>query len=427
MKKTKKNLLEYAPYFSELVLKNKLDSVLFVCVQHILSSTIDLFEALIELGALPENIYVLGKHYSTISQAEEKLKKMKINVKSATKIYPIGFFNQAFESDVQQLWQHVESEIKNKKPRLIVILDDGGHCLNFAPNKLLSHYPIVGIEQTTGGLLHHNFRRLNFPIIEVASSAAKRKLESPFIAEAIASSTSSQLQLSSKNMCFGVIGKGAIGQAVIQKLRTQDFELFSFDITDENPKKMHHVFQNSDILLSCTGRDIFHNLTPLKLFKKDIILVSCSSEDKEFRTLLRNAKFSSQNLPLENLKTKNKSGGEIKILKGGFPINFNNQQELEPIEDIYLTRLLLLGGLIQAVQIAQNKDLHQKNCRLMFEPSFQKHIALNWLKIKEINLENEIFRTNFSNLDWIKSNSGGFNYTENFETNSILYERSITL
>ena len=37
----------------------------FVCVQHILETTVTLFQTLIDLGANPDNIYLVGKYYST--------------------------------------------------------------------------------------------------------------------------------------------------------------------------------------------------------------------------------------------------------------------------------------------------------------------------------------------------------------------------
>jgi hypothetical protein len=80
---------------------------------------------------------------------------------------------------------------------------------------------MAGIEQTRGGLYSPAINSLPFPLIEVASSAIKRHLESPLIVEAIikklhnALGTRKDIHL---NTVFGVIGNGAIGSSVTRYL-----------------------------------------------------------------------------------------------------------------------------------------------------------------------------------------------------------------
>jgi hypothetical protein len=76
-------------------------------------------------------------------------------------------------NDVSRMWAHIEKALRSATPVGIIVLDDGGYCLAAVPPSLKVRFPIVGIEQTMSGLAEFP-ERLHFPVIEVASSAAKK-------------------------------------------------------------------------------------------------------------------------------------------------------------------------------------------------------------------------------------------------------------
>jgi len=66
----------------------------------------------------------------------------------------------------------------------IIVLGYGGFALKNVPEDILQKYEVFGIEQTTSGIrLQNTFKK--FPVIPVASSAAKTIIEPPIVSEAV--------------------------------------------------------------------------------------------------------------------------------------------------------------------------------------------------------------------------------------------------
>ncbi len=111
----------------------------------------------------------------------------------------------------------------------------------------------------------------------------------------------------------------------------------------------NYYFKKQIIFWAVQGTDITTSLDLHELYGT-YYLISCSSQDMEFNSLLKvihkNLAYKSLNI-LEDIKYPIK-GGFIKILKGGYPINFDNFGHSVPAEDIQLTRGVLLRGIIQA-------------------------------------------------------------------------------
>jgi hypothetical protein len=56
------------------------ESIVFICVQHLLPTTASLFYALVRLGVKLHNIYLLGKRYSTNLPSKQKITKLGIHL-----------------------------------------------------------------------------------------------------------------------------------------------------------------------------------------------------------------------------------------------------------------------------------------------------------------------------------------------------------
>lgn len=401
-----------------------MDNILFVCVQHLLQTTDYMFEKLFLLGVKPENVHILGKTYSSSSDVVEKFILRGCHYYPNTQQSNFGEFSTTFIEDIKAMWDRIQQRLIHEKPRIIVVLDDGGACLTNVPDNILEEYVVVGVEQTSSGRRHLLLKNIIFPIVDVASSAVKQFLESPMIASTVTEKIHSVLPVSGIGYSCLVIGLGVIGQAVTKKLLLLGYTVFTFD---ENPLKnipidgAYKVDSLSSVLLSvnyifgCSGQDITEHID-LEQFKTDITFISCSSQDKEFFTLLRYIakKSTIKTSILEDINFYNTSGAQIKICRGGFPVNFDQSRESVKGSDIQLTRGLLLSGVIQAIILGDNHHVHYRVH--MLEPMLQKLAVYAWKKSGSVHLVDTALLTKFSDNEWIKQNSGS-HYSENSHLN----------
>lgn len=144
-----------------------------VCVQHILPSTIYLLQRLLKIGFKPENIHILGKSYSTITSCIDIIKDLGINYYSNLRPNSYGDFKKFFIKDIKRMWKQINFNHFTKISKLLV-LDDGGLCITNTPYKIIKNYKIIGIEQTQNGLDIIKRCKISYPIINIASSAAKK-------------------------------------------------------------------------------------------------------------------------------------------------------------------------------------------------------------------------------------------------------------
>ncbi len=387
----------------------ELDNIVIVCVQHVITTTTNLFEAVISLGIKPNNIFVLGKQYSTSTAAHKKMVKLGVNLQSLTALNKCGTYEAICQSDINQMWENVKDYVKNKHIKAIIVLDDGGRCLERIPNEIMNNFPIVGIEQTTAGLFNPKVLALSIPFIDVATSAAKKFLESKVISDEIIKSVDNYLIKNKEDKIYGVVGLGTIGKALVNRLTSLGLRVVVFDRLKDIKLKniircesVAQLVELSDYVFGCTGRDITQNLD-LSLLKKDKTFISCSSEDKEFFSLLTHTQNNFNLNPFSDLKYYTSCGAIVHILNGGFPINFNRRQEISHPNNIQLTRGLLLGALIQSIHHIMHNS--KTTGRIMLSPEIQKTIAIALSNFN--NFWNADVINSFSNIHWIISNSSG--------------------
>lgn len=332
-----------------------------VCVQHILESNLLFFSALThKLGIPKDNIFILGKHYSTSPHANKALIQKGFRITpNHTLNRQLGHYHRCFQRDVNTLWQEVLHYLHPRKHRNILVIDDGGRCFEYMPQDLFKKFNVLGVEQTTIGIRKCQQLNLPCPIISVASCHAKRVYESEFIIEDILLHV--RQSISSKKQKIGIIGLGNLGSTLYKNLCRNGYSVYGFDVDSEKiamvrpPYRMYSLsalLQHVDMIFSCTGTDIFQHQHDVA-FHRDTTLISCTSEDVEFNSLLCNKSSSIKaRLPdtdaLSDLQFEDASGNCITIKRGGFPINFNGKSESIPLEKIQLTRALMLSAAIQA-------------------------------------------------------------------------------
>jgi len=385
-----------------------------VSVQHLLETTGSLFEAILDIGIKPENIYLLGKLYSTHNETKRVLQAMGINIFTNRKLEYFGTLRENLKKDVAQMWESITPKLKAND--VVIILDDGGLAIRRVPHTLFSTCKFYAIEQTTFGLRYQD-NADHFPIIQVATSAIKKHLEPNLISSALISKIYSYLR-KSKPESIGVVGFGNIGKSVAHKL-SKRYQVYIFDSNPQatksnvghlmNCSSIDELIQKCDVVIGATGVDISKSNWD-NLISSDKTFISVSSSDIEFNALIKryNDQLSiSRFKALDNFIIHLPTGARVTMFRGGTVANFNGSKESCKKQHIQITRGLLFAGVLQAI----NNNLHftDSNGSFKLKPYFQKIIVRKWFS------ENPTFKRfypkhlleNFSDENWISENSGG--------------------
>jgi hypothetical protein len=142
-----------------------------------------------------------------------------------------------------------------------------------------------------------------------------------------------------------IIGNGPIGSQIREVLE-ESYHLSTFDKTASRSSIKNEDFEKSlhkfDLIVGCTGKPV---LMPKhhQLLKKNVILVSASSSDREFDAVNLRSK-----VPLVTDCHENLFIGGICLINCGFPINFSSDFRKIDSDELQLTRSLLLAAVFQA-------------------------------------------------------------------------------
>ncbi len=332
----------------ELFPDSRLDDVLVIACQHLLGTTINLFDIFIDRGLKPQDLFVIGKCYSSNIEVIDELTEMGIYVSPfSTSFQSHISFDDQFLQYIEVFMQHIQSSVNFKLYKKIIILDDGGHLLLFANDFFKTFDNVVGIEQTSSGYNLISKVALKFPVINVARSNVKLTIESPMIAGLIVKKIEKYFTeegIVSPNIL--VIGQGHIGKLILELLKQNGHYVAGHDLI-ANKTDYHGEWRNKisefDVIIGATGDTI---LWPGEFggLKKGVILISASSSDREFSASYLRTMLSENNNCHTNIVVN-----EITLLNGGFPVNFIGNRHSLPPEEIQLTRALLLVAVFQAL------------------------------------------------------------------------------
>jgi len=393
--------------------------IILVMAQHILESTGSMLGHIISFGIKPQNIFWVGKEYSTDPSVENRIKAcFSIKYMHYIRKNTPSRYLRRYVDDINKLWRKVSDRIDHSsKQPIVVILDDGGLCTKHIPGHIVRRCRVIAIEQTTSGLMHT--RKSGVPVIAVASSAAKKYLEPAIISDAIIRALRKEVPSALKDMNAGIIGTGNLGSVLVKKTIQEFNKAYVYDRSFGKFKEKGAVVCNSgldlvskaDLILGCTGVDV-SSLNWLGTKKKELYLASCSTGEIEFGKLLRHVLksglYHKQVYKKHSLCVTDNSGKSRVIFIGnGFPINFIYHKEIEKASHMQLTRALMFAGLVQGLTILNRSDKIKKG-NIMLSPVLQKRIVDKWLEKASIrNMYDVKCRARFKSAKTIYGASEG--------------------
>ena len=395
-----------------------------VCRLHLLPSAVSLLKHLANLVG-PANLFVLEKAYSTVpwvrAECEAMLKQnlVREGVQVGTR------YEESARRSVDRLWDRVRlatheqpglsaegnaglPNVTGRYYRRLVVLDDGGELISAVPDSGFEDTLVTAVEQTSSGIWRLDRARWYPRTVDVAYSAAKQVAESPVIARAVFDKLAGLGVL--KPGPIGLLGLGRVGHSLARLFIEKGYQVLGFD-PDPHRRIGHapsalHVIQASDLIIGCSGQD------PLAALDWQVVhgertLVSASSRDDEFRSVLHHV-CDARDDPFAPITVRPHAGLKLRVLNGGFPINFDREREWEPAHAIQLTRALLYTGVVQA--LLQNPcDDHRAlaNTRVMLDPHAQRRIVRAWLRLQPEYEAIKALPRYRANADWWREHSCG--------------------
>jgi S-adenosylhomocysteine hydrolase len=354
--------------FPKSSFREETKDIALVCVQHLLETTGSLLEKCIEFGFRPQNIHVLGKLYSTNDLVRDKVQGLGVRVYPTADHFPWGEYGYRLGLDISSMWNRVLQDPNRHRFSKVIVLDDGGASIAAVPLDLARKVRVLGVEQTMSGIT------LNQVVIEPT-----------IIREAVFSRITRIMDIKTMGT-VGVVGTGYIGAAIARGLLTLGSEVVVYDQDSDKAadfpvscETLSELYDRSDTIIGCTGNDhLFrqewlHDLTGVKT------LISCSSKDIEFRTLLLTLNDRSEFEFVDRRRDVSFEAGRTRfvVLRGGFPVNFDGTAESVPGCDIQLTRALLFGAILQAS--AERSDIEAGTC-VELSPHLQMNIVKAWFE-----------------------------------------------
>ena len=324
-----------------------LKDVYLICAQHLVSTTYSLFHTLLKLGLNADNLSTIGKCYSTDPTAYEEMKKLGIDACPSSLLFNSHQpFDEEYRENIKKFVEERATKLTEGKFKKIIVLDDGGELIPVINDLIKNSCHIIGIEQTSSGFHKLKNKKIKFPIINVARSPAKLNYESPIIAQLVVDTLVRRI----KNLPLHprevlIIGNGPIGSQ-IRKILKSTYHISTYDKATSRSSIKSEEFEQSlkkfDLIIGCTGKPVLRPEHYQRL-KKDVILVSSSSSDREFDAAsLRNR------IPLITDCHENPFIGDICLINCGFPINFSSEFRTIDSDELQLTRSLLLAAVLQA-------------------------------------------------------------------------------
>lgn len=346
----------------------------YICffIQHLLGSNLSLIRSLEKSGIERNNLYIIGKAYSSNKDVLSYLEDNGYNYVNPI----IGYSTETCYDDIlKKEIRNIMSNVLRNSKLPVLLIDDAAKGIGIVhENDFRQHISrFKCIELTTRGIRELNKIKAECPIVDVASSSAKRNVESIIIAESMVNEFFHFLDkwrdfYQPRNRHILLIGYGAIGKNVCQRLSAL-FQITVYDINETARLQAckDGINVTSDvskeqygIIIGCTGLSIDIDL--LKTHS-DTLFVNMSSSDLEFGLWRFNGQKGLMRDRYEVRIIENhlhefyfieEKGKTFFVANGGFPIDFTGG--IDPIHPnkIQITRALVFAASLQALSESDN-------------------------------------------------------------------------
>ncbi|MDQ7786736.1 MAG: NAD(P)-dependent oxidoreductase [Thermodesulfovibrionales bacterium] len=321
---------------------------IIILIQHLLSDFIHLVDALEQNKADKSNIFIIGIPYSTKDKTVKYLKLSNYKNLTIPQTYP-------FDDQVRlTMLQAIDLAMETGKQ--ILIIEDGGYAVPILHKEYYecSEHFVGAVEQTANGIwkdeeLYKELlkckRNYCIPIMDVARSDIKLRLESPLIGRAVYHNIAlllgkDYLEIAGKKV--GVAGFGNTGSRIVKTLRDMgaNVTIFSDKKIDLSFAKAEgyniadtaeELIKNCRIIIEATGRE-WAGVDAINFFQNNSYFVSASSKRlgikySEFMSLINTDKV--LNVPGIGVKYEIiSSGNAVTLLADGYPVNFFDSESV---------------------------------------------------------------------------------------------------
>jgi len=390
-------------------IKNKQQFKGYACVfiQHLLGSNIPLIKSIERGGVNKKDFYIIGKAYSTNDEVLKYLEMNKYNSFNPIEGYSTDV---CYDDILKNTIRKVFKLVLNHSELPILLLDDAAKGISIAhEDEFKKHlYRFKCVELTSRGINEINRIKLGCPVINVATSDAKKKIEAPLIGKSMVSELCNLLNSWSQyyrppNRNALLIGYGAIGKAVCTQLSIAGFKVIVFDIdaqqinsaTNDNYATTDDISREitAGIVIGCTGTSLI-KFDRFSNFQDGTLFVNMASSDLEFGlwkfsgdksiflqsgihkiedvTLLNEKSRAATWRCLYKITNKDKS---FYLANGGFPVNFSGEMDpILPLE-IQITRSLVLAAALQVVNEQEHRliTLNEKLQKVLVHQFIKNH------------------------------------------------------
>jgi len=412
---------DHLPLLDFLVSRYKkqqpLKNITALFFQHQLSDQVPMVRALIDLGLSAENIYWVDIPYTSNKCTRDALKKLgDINFFTCEDydlLHPYAAYQRRRAIKIYK-------KMLSLNPERLLVLDDGAYFLEAASYFENRPSRCVIVEQTSRGMIKlENNKAMQhllkyFPIINVARSTLKSKLESPFIGKSVCAALDYHLEpylkKSKKTIRCLILGYGNIGRAVAQHLKSIDKiladNIFIHDTNhnndDSDNNKIHDIDlynkwdhsnqETFDLVIGCTGNTSF-DFGDYVLLNNNAVLVSASSGAIEFnrRNMIEQGLLSElDDVWIGEIKNDrclhsdisiHFPGRDVTLLNGGFPINFDGRMTISKSNQIQITSSLMLEAAVMSTTLDEGahgiQELNTETCielAMMFYKDNEKQL-----------------------------------------------------
>jgi S-adenosylhomocysteine hydrolase len=381
-----------------------LTNTLLIACQHLLGTVTTQFDYLHRLGVAWSDMWIAGKPYSTSRVAARALANRGAHVdeQSLFPDDPLRRYRDMFERTLRSTISGALEACETTSYVRVIVLDDGGHLIRMLSGReaAFGGIPIIGVEQTTGGIEPLRVRPPSFPVIDIAASVSKVAYESEHIARSILGETDMRVKrirgdTNLEQERVGVIGFGSVGAWVAAKLReygrTDQIRVYDRDARKvsaaraagfETVSTPRGMLRFASLIIGCTGQRAFDSDLD-EAIRPGTILSSGSSGDMEFAGCITNTDARllrmREEIPSEAARTSfgalhddyesSNGHGAFWVVNGGFPVNFNGSLDPISARDIQITRALMIAGAVQATTVTTDDGL------IAFAPKFDRCIS----------------------------------------------------